>query len=380
MQNEMLKVMALSVLREIGASIQSAPFFTVKVDETTDVSNMEQVVVCLRWFCDTFKVYKEFVGLHDVALTRAETIYAAITDMLLRMNLSVSKVRGHCYDGTATMSAVKSGVVGRLCAAESRAVYTHCYGHSLNLAFSDIIKRCKIMQNALDTTHEITKLIMKLPTPEAVFKELKEEMHTLPPGICILCPKRWTIRAESLKSILDNYSVLLELWAKSLDYVKDTEMKPRIQGVASQMMNFDYFLGISLRLLILQQTDNLSRAMQKVDMSAAEGPDVTGMTVSTPRSMRNDAVFDQFGRRLQASAANLDVNKSVLPRRRKTSRRLDDGSAPIVHATVEDHYRVIYFEALDLITSCIDNRFDQPGEDLQQSSRTPPQGFSCKII
>jgi len=29
--------------------------------------------------------------------------------------------------------------------------------------------------------------------------------------------------------------------------------------------------------------------------------------------------------------------------------------------TVEDHYRVIYFEALDLITSSIEDRFNQPG-------------------
>ena len=29
--------------------------------------------------------------------------------------------------------------------------------------------------------------------------------------------------------------------------------------------------------------------------------------------------------------------------------------------TVEEHYRVIYFEALDLITTCIGDRFNQPG-------------------
>ena len=48
MQNEMVKVMALRVLGEIAASIQATPFFTVMVDETADVSNVEQVVVCVR--------------------------------------------------------------------------------------------------------------------------------------------------------------------------------------------------------------------------------------------------------------------------------------------------------------------------------------------
>ena len=41
-----------------------------------------------------------------------------------------------------------------------------------------------------------------------------------------------------LKSITDNYSVLLELWDGSFVRCKDTEMKARIQGVASQMQRF----------------------------------------------------------------------------------------------------------------------------------------------
>ena len=56
MQNEMVKVMALRVLREIAGSLQSASFFTVMVDETTDVSNVEQVVICLRWVSEKFEV------------------------------------------------------------------------------------------------------------------------------------------------------------------------------------------------------------------------------------------------------------------------------------------------------------------------------------
>ena len=215
------------------------------VDETTDASNVEQVVVCLRWVSKTFEVQEEFVGLYEVASTAAEVIYSTITDVLLRLNLSVSKVRGQCYDGAATMSGAKSGVAMRLCTVEPRAVFTHCYGHSLNLACGDTIKQCKLMQDALDTTHEITKLIKKSPARDATFKRLKEEMGSDSPGIRVLCPTRWTVRADTLKSILDNYNVLLVLWDESLEHVKDTEMKARIQGVAAQIMKFDYFFGVS---------------------------------------------------------------------------------------------------------------------------------------
>ena len=47
-QDEMLKVMALQVLREIAREIRSAEFYSIMVDETSDVSNIEQLVMCIR--------------------------------------------------------------------------------------------------------------------------------------------------------------------------------------------------------------------------------------------------------------------------------------------------------------------------------------------
>lgn len=47
-QNNILKVMATSVLRNIAASIQQSPFITVMMDETTDASNKEQAVIVFR--------------------------------------------------------------------------------------------------------------------------------------------------------------------------------------------------------------------------------------------------------------------------------------------------------------------------------------------
>ena len=43
MQNEMLTVMSLRVLREMTSVIQKVLFYTVIVDETTDCLNKEQV-------------------------------------------------------------------------------------------------------------------------------------------------------------------------------------------------------------------------------------------------------------------------------------------------------------------------------------------------
>ena len=92
-------------------------------------------------------------------------------------------------------------------------------------------------------------------------------------------------------------------------------------------------------------------------MSAAEGQ-VVSLTLSTSKLLRNDTNFDRLWQRICSSLEQLDVEKPCCS---KAPCRLGDGSAPTFHGTVEEHYRVVYFEALDLITSCIIDRFDQPG-------------------
>ena len=137
----------------------------------------------------------------------------------------------------------------------------------------------------------------------------------------------------------DNFRVLCELWEESLEHVKDTEMKPRIQGVAAQMKAFDF--------LICNNSDNLSRTIQSADMSAAELRSGSGSYYPLNSSFIEEWL--EFWQRVRDSSEALDVEKLALPRRHKLPRRLDDGSAPTFPVSVEEHYPVIYFEALDYI-------------------------------
>ena len=107
------------------------------------------------------------------------------------------------------------------------------------------------MKDALDTAYELVKLIKYSPQREACFARLKADLAPITPGVRALCPTRWTVRAEALQSILDNYEVLSVLWIESLDVIKDSDMKARINGVASQMKGFDFY-GVSLGQLILR--------------------------------------------------------------------------------------------------------------------------------
>lgn len=62
-QNEILSILALQVLREISDSIRATPYYSLMADEVTDSSNREQVVICLRWIDEAFEPHEDFVGL-----------------------------------------------------------------------------------------------------------------------------------------------------------------------------------------------------------------------------------------------------------------------------------------------------------------------------
>ena len=125
------------------------------VDETTDQSNTEQLAFCLRYVDSSLEVHEELIRLYSLESTLAESVIFTIKDVLLRMNLRLENCRGQCHDGASSMSGQKSGVAKMMMDLEHRALYTHCYGHALNLAAQDSIKHIKIMEGTLDTTYEI---------------------------------------------------------------------------------------------------------------------------------------------------------------------------------------------------------------------------------
>ena len=137
------------------------------------------------------------------------------------------------------------GVAKQVTDLEHRALYTHCYGHALNLAAQNSIKRIKLMQDTLDTTLEITKLI-KNPLNVKLFSKSLPMILRQDLLVFALYVLQDGVRAEALTSISENYQALQSTWEAARQATKDSEMRARIVGVASQMESFDYFFGVEL--------------------------------------------------------------------------------------------------------------------------------------
>ena len=80
------------------------------------------------------------------------------------------------------------------------------------------------MKSALERTYEITKLVKYSPRGGQLFDEIKDDIAPGTPGVRVLCPTIWML------SIIQNYTVLNELWDKACNVVGDTETIAGIRG------------------------------------------------------------------------------------------------------------------------------------------------------
>ena len=314
----------------------------------------------------SFEAREDFLGLYSIEDIGANTITTSLKDIFVRFDIPMSKFRGQCHDMAAAMAGKKTGVATQIKKLELRALYTHCYGHALNQACNDTIKGCNLLRDTLDVALEITHLVKDSSRREAIFNRFKgaKDFEKGSPGIRVLCPTRWRVKADIFKSILDNYQLLLEVWEESLNYVNDVEIRNRIRGVTSYMTKFDVFFGCILGEKILRYTDNLARALQAHNLSASAGQRMASVTVSALDGMRNETVFREFYDSVERSAKSLDIEEPAITRQRRPPKRIDSGTLPYKYQSCRDMYRAIFYEAIDLITTGIRSRFDQPGYEM----------------
>ena len=264
------------------------------------------------------------------------------------------------------MLGLKSGVARKLCDIQPKAHATHCHAHSLSLCVKDTTQRCKALSDAMDIGSEIVALVKYSPKRENLLGDIKDNIEQdfdkASGGLTKLSATRWTVRASCFQRILDNYNALMELWKESLSRKTDPDIKARIIGCEYQMTTFNFFFGVNLGLKIFCHSHNLSKTLQGTKMSAVSSKRVANLTKITLQNMRNDQCFELFYSSILVKAKQHSfIGELSLLRKRRSPTRFEEGTGPpFFQDTAQDHYRRVYFEAIDLIVESINLRFTQP--------------------
>ena len=354
--NELIASMCHAVLRQMLSEVRKAEWFTLMSDETRDISNVEQATVVIRWVDDLFDVNEDFIGLVSVDDTTGETLTNALKDVLIRCMLPISNCRGQSYDGAANMMGKFKGVASQILKDNPAAIPIHCFAHRLNLCLQSVSRQNTLLRDALDVSGEISQLINFSPKRSALFNKIKEELSPEAPGLRPLCPTRWTVRTESFNSILENYSSLQETFNQVNEMCAD-DYGRRAGGLSANMEKFRTYIGMKVAHLLFSGLEHISYIFQKKDVNIKEAQEAVKMANTYLESLRNDATFHQIYEKCVEESSHL-TNPPCLPRYKRVPKKLDEGADGYRFSSVENYFRSLYFEAIDLLSGEMATRFD----------------------
>ena len=81
-------------------------------------------------------------------------------------------------------------------------------------------------------------------------------------------------------------------------------------------------------------------------------------------SLRSDALSNNLLEKLKKETNVLGIEEPLLPRKRKGNRKLLSGNETQFYCDIEEvaiYCKRVYFNAIDTIVACIQDRFNQPG-------------------
>ena len=343
--NEQISLMAGQILRDLLQEIREALYFSLIVDEATDISNKEQVCISLRWVDCTLAIHEVPIEFIAVPKTDAATLTMIIKDSLIHFALPVRQCWGQAYDGASNMAGHVSGVAKRIQEEEEAVIFVHCLAHCTNLCLQTTAKQVALIRDTLYFVQEVGQLIRFSPKRSALFDAM--QAHMLPGAAKLkpLCPTRWTVRSAAIDSVLKNYSVLKS--ALSEIHEGRDEYALKAGGFLAAMEKFSTFFGLHLSYLIFSSTEQLSIALQGKDTTLQEAVSASSMAIRHLHSLRNDKDFECFYTRINNSSENLTAEPAV-PRHKSCT-----------FDSPKNYFRQQYYEAVDLISAELQNRFQQ---------------------
>lgn len=244
---------------ETKERFKNAKYFSVCFDESVDISDISQMIICVRMVDNYFNSYEQILNVESFyGNVNGEAIYNAFIKNVLSLTQK-EKLSAICTDGAAVMVGKKQGFVGQLlkagihvrtfhCIIHQQALFSKSIGLKETMAIAvRIINRLRGGHNAL--THR--KLI-------AFLKEIDADYG----DVLMYTEVRWLSRGKCLERLF-NLRMELELFFQSQDHSKFGDILNTLK-----CPNFLY--GLAYLADITQHINSLNLILQGKDKNITE--------------------------------------------------------------------------------------------------------------
>ena len=114
--------------------IKSSPYYSIQLDESTDVSNAALLLVFVR-YCADGNIHDDLLFCKELPTrTTADEIIHCLDNHFTFKGIDWKNCVGVCTDGAASMTGIHRDFVKQILEREGEAKWTHCFLHRQNLA------------------------------------------------------------------------------------------------------------------------------------------------------------------------------------------------------------------------------------------------------
>ncbi|KAJ8888524.1 hypothetical protein PR048_008015 [Dryococelus australis] len=184
------------------------------------------------------------------------------------------------------MSGHMKGAQAIISSKENRAIYIHCFSHSLKLALIHASST-----NVLENVHTLAKFFNESVKRTAIFLNYKADDDpalakntTLKP----LCPTRWTMQSKSLNVVNSKYETILSV----LDSLKSKVSVANGLSAFFEKTSSLFYLKVSV--LVFRITEELARNLQTSDIRITSTLRQTEIVIGHLTDLRKEEKFTEF--------------------------------------------------------------------------------------
>lgn len=263
---EFQKACAKVISNEIQKEIQQSRFLSVLVDESTDISVTQKLVVHVHFMTEDFVPKTRFLKNPDLSDGKAATILDTLKAVLAEKPLPhpvLSKVFGLGSEGAAVMTGVKGGVSGLMKKENPMLVNVHCLAHRLALCTSQAATDIPALKGYQQIITDIYYYFSKSAKRTAGLKRVQEVLESDVLKVKEVHSVRWLSFYNALYAIYCSWGALVTYFATHA--LSDAKAK----GFLKKITQCEFIAITHFLIDIIPITTQLNLVFQKEDLDLA---------------------------------------------------------------------------------------------------------------